>query len=218
MVVTLAKLVKGRERFLISVYAILVAQLVLTFVMARSFQSNPKFVTATKRYGLLLAVASIGVVLIMSLRLPQWVKLVLFTVLSSIMAMFLTAMTSRVSPNIINQALISTIAIFVSLSLFALGVSSLGINLGWMGVYLFAALIGLIVVSLVFLLVEKPTHVQQSHKIIVAIGMVLFSMFVVYDTNMVLQREYVGTPIDAAEEFYLTFINLFTRTLTIQSS
>lgn len=221
---TLAKLVQGREKFLLAVYAILVAQLVLTFVLVRSFQNSPSVVAATRKYGLLLAIAAIGVVIIMSFGLPQWLKFIMFTVLSAIMAMFLTAMTSRISPDVVNQALTSTIGIFVSLSVFALALASLGINLGWMGVYLFAALIGLLVASLVIILYEKfaqkktTTTTRQTHKILLAVGMVLFSLFVVYDTNMVLQRDYVGTPIDAAEDFYLTFINLFTRTLSLESS
>lgn len=222
---TLAALVKGRETFLMSVYSILILQLVITMVLVKSFQNSPKILAITKRYTLLFAVMSIGVVFIMGLGLPQEIKMILFTILSIIIALFLSAITSRVSPHLVNQALASTIGIFVTLSAFALGLSSMGIHLGWMGVYLFAALIGLIVVSLVFALYKVVDKSQESvesknqfHKILVIVGMVLFSMFVVYDTNMVLQRDYVGGPIDAAEDFYLTFINLFTRTLSLQSN
>jgi FtsH-binding integral membrane protein len=224
---TLSKLVKGRERFLLSVYAILVVQLVVTFALVRSFQNSPKIVEATKRYSLLFGLASIGVVLIMGFRFPPMIKFLLFTILSAIIALFLTAVTSRVSSEIVNQALASTVGIFVALSVFALMLSSFGIHLGWMGVYLFAALIGLIVVSVVFILYNmfnKPTTDEERssnkgfHKILVVVGMVLFSLFVVYDTNMVLQRNYAGGPIEAAEDFYLTFINLFTRTLYLESN
>ncbi len=228
MSTTLSKLVKGREKFLLSVYAILVVQLVVTFVLVRSFQNSPKIVEATKRHSLLFGLASIGVVIIMGLRFPPMIKFVLFTILSVLIALFLTAITSRVSNELVNQALASTVGIFVALSAFALTLSSFGIHLGWMGVYLFAALIGLLVVSLVFLLYnmfktpgktdEERTSLKSFHKILVIIGMVLFSLFVVYDTNMVLQRDYVGGPIEAAEDFYLTFINLFTRTLYLESN
>jgi protein lifeguard len=222
---TLAALVKGRETFLMSVYSILILQLVITMVLVKSFQNSPKILAITKRYTLLFAVMSIGIVFIMGLGLPQEIKMILFTILSIIIALFLSAITSRTSPHLVNQALASTIGIFVALSAFALVLSGMGIHLGWMGVYLFAALIGLIVVSLVFALYKVVDKSQESaesknqfHKILVIVGMVLFSMFVVYDTNMVLQRDYVGGPIDAAEDFYLTFINLFTRTLSLQSN
>lgn len=224
MTTTLSKLVKGREKFLLSVYAILVVQLIVTFVLVRSFQNSPKILEATKRYSLLFGLASIGVVIIMGFRFPPMIKFLLFTILSVIIALFLSAITSRVSNELVNQALASTVGIFVALSVFALVLSSFGIHLGWMGVYLFAALIGLVVVSLVFLLYnmfntdqEKSSN-KRFHKMLVVFGMVLFSMFVVYDTNMVLQRNYVGGPIEAAEDFYLTFINLFTRTLYLESN
>ena len=214
---TLAALVKGRETFLMSVYSILILQLVITMVLVKSFQNSSKILEITKRYTLLFAVMSIGIVFIMGLGLPQEIKMIMFTILSIVIALFLSAITSRTSPHLVNQALASTVGIFVALSAFALVLSGMGIHLGWMGVYLFAALIGLIVVSLVFVLYRAKTD-NQFHKILVIVGMVLFSMFVVYDTNMVLQRDYVGGPIDAAEDFYLTFINLFTRTLSMQSN
>ena len=224
---SLAALVKGREKFLLSVYAILVLQLVITFSLIRSFQNSPKIVDATKKHTFLFAIASIAVVVVMSFGFPPWLKFILFSILSVIIALFLTAVTSRVSQEIVNQALASTIGIFISLSIFAMALSSFGIHLGWMGVYLMAALIGLLVVSIVFILYNmfnKPntenerSNNKQFHKILVVIGMVLFSLFVIYDTNMVLQRDYVGGPIDAAEDFYLTFVNLFTRTLSLQSN
>lgn len=223
-----AALVKGREKFLLSVYAILIVQLVITFALIRSFQNSPKVVESTRKHALLYAVASIAIVVAMSFGFPPWLKFALFTVLSVVIALFLTGVTSRVSKEVVNQALASTIGIFLSLSVFALVLSSFGIHLGWMGVYLMAALIGLIVVSVVFMLYQaftkpqedqdKANNAKQFHKILVVIGMVLFSLFVIYDTNMVLQKDYAGGPIDAAEDFYLTFINLFTRTLSLESN
>jgi FtsH-binding integral membrane protein len=228
MATTLSKLVKGREKFLLSVYAILIIQLVVTFALIRSFQNSPKMVELTKKHSLLFGLASIGVVIIMGFRFPPMIKFVLFTILSVIMALFLTAITARVPTEIVHQALASTIGIFVVLSIFALFLSSFGVHLGWMGVYLIAALIGLIVVSLVFILYsvfkkpqadeEQQSSAKSIYRVIVVIGMVLFSLFVVYDTNMILQRDYVGGPIDAAEDFYLTFINLFTRSMYLQSN
>jgi FtsH-binding integral membrane protein len=217
---TLSKLIKGKEKFLISVYAILILQLTGTFVLLRAIRDHPDVAAATKKYFWLLALASLVLVFLVSwLPLPTWAKLLIFSVFSVLIAGVLNVVSARVSEELVNQALVSTIAIFVAMSALAVVLASFGVHLGWMGVYLLAALLGLIiasVVSTVFSVAGKNS--PGARRMLLIIGMVLFSVFVVYDTNIVLQKDYSNSAVDAALDFYLNFINLFTRTLALDSS
>jgi len=217
---TLSKLIKGKEKFLISVYAILILQLTGTFVLLRAIRDHPDISAATKKYFWLLAITSLLLVILVSwLPLPTWAKLLVFTVFSVLIAGILNVAARRVSEEMVNQALVSTIAIFVAMSAFAIVLASFGVHLGWMGVYLLAALIGLIIASVVSVLFSAAgKNNAGARRIILIIGMILFSVFVVYDTNIILQKDYNQSAVDAALDFYLNFINLFTRTLALDSN
>lgn len=217
---TLSKLIKGKEKFLISVYAILILQLTGTFVLLRAIRDHPDVSAATKKYFWVLALASLLLVFLVSwLPLPTWAKLLVFSVFSVLVAGVLNVAAGRVSEELVNQALVSTIAIFVAMSALAVVLASFGVHLGWMGVYLLAALLGLLIASVVSALFSAAGKDRAgARRILLIIGMILFSLFVVYDTNVILQKDYNHSAVDAALDFYLNFINLFTRTLALDSS
>jgi FtsH-binding integral membrane protein len=86
-----------------------------------------------------------------------------------------------------------------------------GINLGYkFGAILFWSLLALIVARLVFVLGAK---MNQAHKLLSFIGIILFAVYVLYDTNKILQRDYYGDFITASMDYYLDIINLFTSFL-----
>ncbi len=214
----LSELVKGKEKFLIAVYAILILQLVGTFVLMRAIRNHPDVSSATKKYFWILALASLTLVFLVSwLPLPTWAKLLVFSVFSVLVACILNVAAGRVSEELVNQALMSTIAIFIALSVLAVVLASSGVHLGWMGVYLFAALIGLIIASVVSTFFSREKGNEGRPRILLIIAMILFSMFVVYDTNIVLQKDYNHSAVDAALDFYINFVNLFTLTLDSSS-
>lgn len=217
---TLSQLVKGKEKFLVSVYSILILQLVGTFVLLRAIRDHPDLSEATKKNFIWLALASIALVVFISwLPLPTWAKLVAFSLFSVLVAGILNVIASRVSEELVNQALISTILIFVGMSAVAVALAAMGVHLGWMGVYLLAALIALLIASIVSIVFSAAGKENtKARRALLIVGMVLFSMFVVYDTNIILQKDYALSSVDAALDFYLNFINLFTRTLALDSS
>jgi len=86
-----------------------------------------------------------------------------------------------------------------------------GIHLGAkFGSFLFWALLFLIIFRLIFVL---GANMNQAHKILSFIGLILFSMYVVYDTNIILQRNYNGGFIRASMDYYLDIINIFSNML-----
>jgi FtsH-binding integral membrane protein len=50
---------------------------------------------------------------------------------------------------------------------------------------------------------------EVKNKLLALIGILLFSMYIIYDTNKILQRDYKGDFIRASLDYYLDFINLF---------
>jgi FtsH-binding integral membrane protein len=95
----------------------------------------------------------------------------------------------------------------------AAGVAMLagGINLGYkFGAILFWSLLALIVARLVFVL---GANMNQANKVLSFIGIILFAVYVAYDTNIILQRNYSGDFITASMDYYLDILNLFTSFL-----
>jgi hypothetical protein len=84
-------------------------------------------------------------------------------------------------------------------------ITMLGVRLGpRVGLGLFYALLLL----LLFILFNMFAG-EIANKLIAMVGILLFSMYVVYDTNKILQRDYKGDFISASLDYYLDFLNLF---------
>ena len=74
------------------------------------------------------------------------------------------------------------------------------------GIFLFWALLLLIIFQIVSLLSGTASSMQKGFAMI---GLVLFSIFIVYDTSRILQRDYYGDFITASMDYYLDIINIF---------
>jgi FtsH-binding integral membrane protein len=49
------------------------------------------------------------------------------------------------------------------------------------------------------------------------VGLALFSLFVIYDTNTILQRNYYGDFITASLDYYLDIINIFLNLVNFEN-
>jgi len=84
----------------------------------------------------------------------------------------------------IRAALVSTTAIFVVMTVVAFVLAAMGIDLSFLSYILLAGLIGLVITFIVLLFV----HVSKTiAKVVLMIGMVLFSVYIAFDTNIILQ-------------------------------
>ena len=109
------------------------------------------------------------------------------------------------------------IAIKGTLSFFALmmgtGIALMlgGINLGpRVGAFLFWSLLFLIVLRITFIF---GNGLSVTHKALSGGAIILFSMFIIYDTQYILSRNYAGDFISASMDYYLDIINLFVNLL-----
>lgn len=109
--------------------------------------------------------------------------------------------------NIIAQAFLLTTAIFGVMSIFALRTKK---DLANMGKMLFISLIVVVIGSLINLFLGNPI----LQVVIAGAGAILFSLFIAYDTQNIVQGLY-DSPITAAVNLYLDFLNLFISLLQI---
>jgi FtsH-binding integral membrane protein len=202
---SLAKLLYEKKEFLILVFANLITQLGITYyIMTKTNNTNINT--------LFLLLAQIIIIFILILvPMPEFVKFFIFCLFSYIFGLILSVIKKKYNTNMINIAIQGALTVF---ALFLAGGVALvigGINLGYkFGSMLFWSLLALIVLRLVLVMGEGLT---QVNKILSFVGIILFAIYVLYDTNIILQRNYSGDFITASMDYYLDILNLFTNFL-----
>jgi FtsH-binding integral membrane protein len=201
----LIKLMYEKKEFLILVFANLIAQLGITyFVMERTNKIDISIWP--------LFAAQIIIIFVMAFApIPEFIKFLLFCFFSYTFGLMLSLLKNKYTSDMINIAIQGSLTVFVFMLATGVALFAGGINLGYkFGSILFWSLLALIVARLVFVLGAK---MSQAHKILSFIGIILFAIYIVYDTNKILQRDYYGDVITASMDYYLDIINLFTNFL-----
>lgn len=112
--------------------------------------------------------------------------------------------------SIVAQALLMTTIIFGVMSFFALKTTK---DLANMGKILFVSLIVIVIASLINLFLGSPL----LQVIISAVGAIIFSLYIAYDTQNIIRGRY-DSPIMAAISLYLDVLNLFISLLQLLSA
>jgi len=203
--INLLSLMYEKKEFLILVFSNLIAQLGITYyVMQKTNNLNISFWP--------LFFAQLIIIFVITLvPMPEFVKFLIFCLFSYVFGLMLSAIKGTYSKETINVAVTGALSVFCVF--LATGVAMLagGINLGYkFGAILFWSLLALIVARLIFVL---GTNMNQANKVLSFIGIILFAVYVAYDTNIILQRNYSGDFITASMDYYLDILNLFTSFL-----
>ena len=119
----------------------------------------------------------------------------------------ISAFVGRGMGGVVGEAFLLTSIAFGGLSLFAMNTKK---DYTTMGKMLFITLIIVIVAGLLNIFFHSPL-LQLG---IAVVSSVLFSFFILYDTQNIIQGNY-GTPIEGAIALYLDFFNLFVSLLQI---
>jgi modulator of FtsH protease len=119
----------------------------------------------------------------------------------------LNAYVGRGMGGIVGEAFLLTSIAFGGLSLFAMNTKK---DYTTMGKMLFITLIIVVVAGLLNLFFHSP----MLQLAIAVVSSVLFSFFILYDTQNIIQGNY-GSPIEGAIALYLDFFNLFISLLQI---
>jgi FtsH-binding integral membrane protein len=198
-----------KKEFLILVFSNLLVQLGITYyVMQRTNTSVNNWV--------LFAAQLILIIIISFVPMPPFIKFLLFCIFSYTFGLSLSIIKKTTNSQMINVAIQGALSVFLLMVLSGVALIFGGIRLGFQfGMILFWLLLLLIIAQLVFIL---NTGLSYASKIVSFLGVILFASYIVYDTNIILQRDYYGDFITASMDYYLDILNLFTSILGSNNS
>ena len=213
------KLINEKKTFLLSVFTNLIFQLGLTYYVMMNFsatgsvlteeeklKNNDASMTTTEFWGIFV-VQIIIICMLALVPMASWIKLILFTLFSFLWGLTLVTIRQKTDSNIIQMALCGTISIFGLMFLFGAGLLLFGVKLGYkVASFLFFALLLLIIVQLILLFIGTYSIFIKAISVI---SLFLFSLYIIYDTNKILQRDYYGDFITASLDYYLDVLNIF---------
>jgi len=208
------KLLNAKKEFLICVFANLIVQLGITYYVMMNFDSSPDSKQNVSH--LMLFLTQIFIIFILALvPMPAWLKFIIFSVFSFTFGIMLASLKKTVDPAIIKTALAGTMGIFGAMFAAGLALLLFGIQLGVrFGLGLLYALILLILASIVFMFMGAYSGAVKGFSVI---SLFLFSLFVIYDTNSILQRNYYGDFITASLDYYLDIVNIFLNLINFEN-
>ena len=208
------KLLNEKKSFLAKTFGNLIFQLLITFIIAFRVKS-PDLLENNLYFWVLIITTFIIIFLLAMVSMPPIVKFILFTIFSICWGLLLSKIKEQTSPEIIKSALLGVISIFIAMFTVGLLITSMGITMSpKFGFILLVALLLLIIISIVSMFMKSY---NTYHKAISVFALLLFSIFIIYDTNTILQRNYLGDFITASIDYYLDILNIFINLINIQS-
>ena len=215
------KISNEQFNFLYKVYFVLIIQLIITYTFLYYLRLNDNIITKFfKDINILYLIILSFIVIFIFIFLPHdtsiIIRLLVFLVFSIIIGLLIYNVSQKLDNNSLNTATFSSIFIFFLMSIFAFILKKFNYDIGFIGLYLFAFLIGLIIAQIIMIFTKPNKNIK---KIVLYIGIILFSIFVMYDTNQILFRYkiYKGDYIKPAMDFYLDFINIFIKLLSLDN-
>lgn len=208
------KLLNEKKAFLTKTFGNLIFQLLITFIIAFRVKSPDLLENNLYFWGLIITTFII-IFLLAMVSMPPIMKFILFTIFSISWGLLLSKIKEQSSPEIIKSALLGVISIFIAMFTVGLLITSMGITMSpKLGFILLVALLLLIIVSIVSMFMKSY---NTYHKAISVFALLLFSIFIIYDTNTILQRNYLGDFITASIDYYLDILNIFINLINVQS-
>jgi FtsH-binding integral membrane protein len=213
----LKKIAAQKDR-IFQTYLVLLLGLSLVFVILRVVRNIPQiaqqfcgllplimfFVTLIACIFLLYAVRPFGV----------YAQLAVFLLFAFLLSMNLQCLTSQFEWTEVQRIWMATTLVFVALSIVGYITIALGYDLSFMG----SILLGALVILIIWGIVIAITGVSQTAKrIYYLVGIAIFCVLIVYDTNLMVNRPFT-TVVEDALGLLLDFVNIFTRMLALDHS
>ncbi|XP_020104911.1 BI1-like protein isoform X2 [Ananas comosus] len=211
-----------RWGFIRKVYAILAAQFVFTSGVAAAVsyvRPVPAFILSNTA-----ASWTVFVAVLLSPFLALWpmlryrerhpINLVLLAVFTFCISLAVGLACVTVSGKVVLQAAVLTASVVVGLTLYTFWAARRGHDFAILYPFLFACLLVLIVYAI--MQVCFPLG-RIGSTIYGCVATLIFSGFIVYDTDRLIKRHQYSEYIEAAISLYLDVINLFMATLTFSS-
>ncbi len=202
-------LLREKQRFLAMVFLNLIIQLGITYYFMTKNQTSDNFF---KGFWGLIIIIFIIIFILAFIPMPPYLKFIIFCIFSYIFGLLLSI--DKFNPILVKSTIISVMAIFITMFAFGTVLITFGINLTpKIGFLLLSILLLLIIMRIINLFIPS----QSTFKYLSVFTIFLFSVFIIYDTNIILQRDYSGDFITASIDYYLDILNIFINLINIQN-
>lgn len=197
-------------KFIGSVYLTLIFQLIITFFIVYFYNGKQSL----NKLIIYIIGCFISIFVIIFTQ-NIWIKFLFFIILSVVFGFIIQGSKPKISKEKITQALLGTIGIFLLFSIAGYTLLSMGIDIGWMGIILISLLLITIIWGIILLLFRDSDNNNTAYKVYLWFGLALFGLYVIFDTNQIKKRDNF---VDAALLFYLDFINIFVRIVSLRGN
>ncbi len=216
------KLLDDKKGFLLMAFFNLIVQLGITYYIMMNYNymtGSSKTPLSPMKYYFLLFL-QIALILILALvPMPSWLKFLVFSVFSASLGAMLSYFRTgpyAVSDNLIQMAVSGTMSIFGVMFILGALLVMFGIKLGYsFALFLLCCLLFLVIGRLISMFMGAYSIMMRG---VAVLSLVIFSIYIIYDTNHILQREYYGDFITASLDYYLDIINVFINLLSLNNN
>ncbi|CAA0814179.1 Bax inhibitor-1 family protein [Striga hermonthica] len=207
-----------RWAFIRKVYSILCIQFLLTFGVAMAmFLIQPVRTFMRTPPGIIVFVAILIVTFILCMMMHcfsqkhPWNIILLFLFTLAMACLVGASSTLRKGETVLLAAGL-TLVITIGLTLFTFIAAKRGVDFSFLGPFLFCALLLLFAFAIIRIIFPMG---RLGEQVIGCIGALVFSGFIIYDTDNVIKRFTYDQYIEAAACLFLDIINLFLSLLAI---
>ncbi|KAL9237646.1 hypothetical protein vseg_012170 [Gypsophila vaccaria] len=208
-----------RWAFIRKVYVIIAIQMILTAAVAATvvFVRPISHYLVSTRAGLAIYIVIIISPIIIMCPLYAYMKrhpvnFILLGLFTVTLAFGVGMSCAFVKGRIVLEALILTCVVVVSLTLYTFWAAKRGMDFSFLGPFLFAGFMVLMIFMLIQIFIPLG---KLSLMIYGCIAAIIFSGYIVYDTDNLIKRYSYDEYIPAAVSLYLDIINLFLALLAI---
>lgn len=210
------KLLYKKQELVKCIFSTLIFQTVITMLVviySNSLQIIQLFKKRSFATFMILLVVNIILIFAMTTHNMAFsTRFIIFILFSILQGIIISIGTVYIKKEIIISAMLSTISIFTIFLIAGMSLVYYNINLSWMNIYLLIALLGL----LIWVIINSISPIKNNGRTgIMTAGLILFSIFILYDTNRILLK-YHNVNIDCirgALDYYLDILNIFSFSL-----
>ena len=211
-----SKLIHKKKNLLKCIFTTLLCQLIITSLIFTIIYKSKKQINKFRLFYSILFLI-FGIILIMFMTMYQLTftqRIGFFTLFSVLQGVFLGFSLQYFGATAIMSALIFTCILFVMMLIFGFFLVYFKIDLSWLGIFLFFLLLTLIILRIVSFF---SPYSKTRDKLLTVFALILFSVYIIYDTNNILLRydsiKYERDCILGALDYYLDIINIFVNSI-----
>ena len=214
-----SSLLRSKKQLMTCIFLTLIVQITVAIGIIKFDEKHHLLgeLTLLKSIGILVACLSL-IFMMSSNKISFTTKQFLFVLFSILNGLLLSSTIQIINDKgIVETAALSTLINFLLMLVFGIIIVYFGYDLSWLGIYLFIAL--LIAITILIITIFAPQSKEMNKKISIGI-VILFSLFILYDTNNILLKygnKNKSDCIHGALSYYLDILNLFSHYLRIDS-